>query len=1525
MKKIEIFEQTTSKFNLLCSTWKLKVCLLENVSNSFSYVFKLPIYDVFLQTFLTLAQSADVCTELPGKNGCDLSNFSKSSSNKLMLKAVIKTSLTRKLVYKKVLDEAISLKTTKPCIETKPKNQSPGLTPLKSCIEIETKCLSPRLTLPKTPTIILHLSSRQTPSERRENSYNPLILSALKIEFSSPELMKLKTYFTNLLLENRQSLSERRKISCNLPKKLLYLTLMSLIKPKVKLAKLEKLSQIAKVIPSRYGGRNVFWLRLLLINGGTVETNPGPGDHDRDRPSSQANLRVTSYNVRGLNDEKKLRHLINKVYKDDGGKNLDYVVCFQETFIGNVGKIPYLWRGNMHLTPGTGSSCGCLTLISPHLNILSTVDIENRAHVIACQRNQDNEASYIIANLYAPNPNNADKIQFFDKIFDTVYEQAERYNCTKVIIAGDFNLIFHCKEAKNRLYTAQEKRVADAVKDQIGAGQLKDSWVQGSSFTWRRPNTNIFSTIDRILFTEDTLELVKINVDWSYSFSDHGAVMASYRVKSRTYLRKSKITRLDPSLAVSPHYGPLIDQGVKTMIETIPPDWNPHLRLEFLKVCIRTVVEKIQAERKSYELAEEASLNEELDTAIEKLSRGSLENENNLINYVEELRAKKQVLIEEKGARLAAKLGTKWFNEGEKSTRYFMRLLNRAMPDNFEVLQDEAGEIVTAPDKIEEMIVCFYKKLYEDENNIVQDNDHAFFDNISPISEQDNDEISKEVTNAELKETLKTCVDSSPGPDGIPYSFLRLLWPIYGDILTEAWRFSLANSCLPPSHKTSFLKLIPKAGKDLKKLTNWRPITLSNCDHKLITKTYSKRICERVAEKVNGGQTAYLKNRLINDNIRALLSTVNLTNLEIDTNGLLVALDAKKAFDSVSHSYIEKCLRKFGCGNFVPIFRTLYKDLKTDIIINGKITPGFVIRRGVKQGDALSCVLFILCMEPLLRNIENNPEIEPINSTTLACTLPKVYAYADDVNCAMRDSERSMRALFSEYERLTLMSGLELNADKTELLRLGNDVNKSYAISYRGQNHQIESSNEIKINGVLFQRDREALVQRNVDAVIKKMDQQFKLWSRRSLSTLGKILIAKTFGISQAIYLMQSISLNHAHYKKINAIVYKFIWNRHYLAAKAPERIKREVVTNCVKNGGLGMLDITELGDSLKLRALGRLRSSEHPFLKILNSKLNLESYFDPKLDVSEQVDPITMDGVCLLKADREKLWLDPKLDSNCLLLSAIRDAKLKDIVDRRGHNSIAFFRVWARGSRKIGDLSLADLNSLSRHLNRDKLNKLKLAVNLNLGPPEDSFKATYYTGQMHRSLNSLTSKEIRSIRSQKLPIQVFKIGLNLTLGESLNWGSRLSKLTSTRHKNTLLRVAHGDVYTKDKLHRFGMADDNKCYRCNDAETLKHKFIECAFVNRIWATANPSLEKLGAQLPLNLTKAAMAASTGSTLEAMTLNAELLQVILYLKPNPNYLLHPKHLVLNAVKALAAKEGNKRLKDNFIELLNETNSN
>ena len=83
----------------------------------------------------------------------------------------------------------------------------------------------------------------------------------------------------------------------------------------------------------------------------------------------------------------------------------------------------------------------------------------------------------------------------------------------------------------------------------------------------------------------------------------------------------------------------------------------------------------------------------------------------------------------------------------------------------------------------------------------------------------------------ELATMLDSCQDSAPGPDGIPYSLLKLLWHLLGPLLFEAWTYSIAMGQLPQSHRMSYLRLIPKAGKDLTRLTNWRPITLSNCDH----------------------------------------------------------------------------------------------------------------------------------------------------------------------------------------------------------------------------------------------------------------------------------------------------------------------------------------------------------------------------------------------------------------------------------------------------------------------------------------------------------------------------------------------------------------------------------------------------------------------------------------------------------------------------------------------------------------------
>jgi len=159
---------------------------------------------------------------------------------------------------------------------------------------------------------------------------------------------------------------------------------------------------------------------------------------------------------------------------------------------------------------------------------------------------------------------------------------------------------------------------------------------------------------------------------------------------------------------------------------------------------------------------------------------------------------------------------------------------------------------------------------------------------------------------------------------------------------------------------------------------------------------------------------------------------VNIVN-EKSPETLIVSLDAKKAFDSVSHEYIRSTLDAFGLANFIPIFNLLYAQQRVYINVNGRMLDGYQIKNGVKQGDSLSCILFIMCMDPLIRNIEANTNItlSEIQDTP----LPKVLAYADDITCVIENDINNVKGIFAEYERLTGASGLSLNADKTENIR----------------------------------------------------------------------------------------------------------------------------------------------------------------------------------------------------------------------------------------------------------------------------------------------------------------------------------------------------------------------------------------------------------------------------------------------------------------------------------------------------------
>ena len=85
-------------------------------------------------------------------------------------------------------------------------------------------------------------------------------------------------------------------------------------------------------------------------------------------------------------------------------------------------------------------------------------------------------------------------------------------------------------------------------------------------------------------------------------------------------------------------------------------------------------------------------------------------------------------------------------------------------------------------------------------------------------------------------------------------------------LVLDAWKFSQAIGSLPQSQTTSCISLIPKAGKDKHNIKNWRPISLSSCDLKIITKAISLKVGKYLHEIIHESQMGFVPVRDINFN-----------------------------------------------------------------------------------------------------------------------------------------------------------------------------------------------------------------------------------------------------------------------------------------------------------------------------------------------------------------------------------------------------------------------------------------------------------------------------------------------------------------------------------------------------------------------------------------------------------------------------------------------------------------------------------
>ena len=165
-------------------------------------------------------------------------------------------------------------------------------------------------------------------------------------------------------------------------------------------------------------------------------------------------------------------------------------------------------------------------------------------------------------------------------------------------------------------------------------------------------------------------------------------------------------------------------------------------------------------------------------------------------------------------------------------------------------------------------------------------------------------------------------------------------------------------------------------------------------------------------------------------------------------------------------------------------------EIESTVLSNGFWSSFLGIKRGLRQGDPLSCGIFDLVVEIIAIKIRENQDIEGIK---IKDVVKKLGQYADDLWVSMLHKKSCYTALFKEFGDFTKVTGLKINYDKTEILRLGSLRNTD--AMYYADLPLKWSDSPIKILGIQVIPDMVKMMEINFNELLVKSKRIINIWS----------------------------------------------------------------------------------------------------------------------------------------------------------------------------------------------------------------------------------------------------------------------------------------------------------------------------------------------------------------------------------------------------------------------------------------------
>ena len=461
----------------------------------------------------------------------------------------------------------------------------------------------------------------------------------------------------------------------------------------------------------------------------------------------------------------------------------------------------------------------------------------------------------------------------------------------------------------------------------------------------------------------------------------------------------------------------------------------------------------------------------------------------------------------------------------------------------------------------------------------------------------------------------------SPGLDGLPYEFYMQFWDLLGGPFVAMANGALAAAgggaveaapdagVLPPSMLVGLIVLLYKGGdKAVADLASYRPITLLNCDYRLLARALCSRFAGPLSAIVDPTQTAFLPGRWIGDNVLYHLEEVQYLQEQEAVEGCVVFLDFEKAYDRVVRGWLYQVMGRMGFPEpAVRWARLMLAGTSARVSLNGHYTAPFPVRSSVQQGSPLSTLLFTIVVQPLaahLRRMVATGAVQPILLPD-GSPAPPSQQHADDTSLHLR-RPADVAVVLGPAGSVGLhcgASGAALSRPKLKGWRRNfSGVCPVCGVTFPPPQEPIRHL------GIFLGADPVAANTRTFGRLHAAVLQAALLWRQHKLSWLGRSYIAKQVLGAMLSYHACFVPCPADLWARLQRILSSFVRGstpEDGLGGPSLCHPRLAVTALPWEEGGVGMLDLGVQGACLQAKVAARLlHPARHPWKLLLRERL---------------------------------------------------------------------------------------------------------------------------------------------------------------------------------------------------------------------------------------------------------------------------------------------------------------------------------